>query len=159
MTLADEPAAKLNFRMTLHWWRERRGLQQEELADRVGKTQQWLWKVEQGKQSVKLEDAQALADALGVPISLLLASDERIARDLDLSRAEIVAEIKDTTAKANLATSRSKELGDTRTRLQAELDAALVEQNRAELDRGYHLQRVFDLQRWLYRMTQDQGGD
>jgi transcriptional regulator with XRE-family HTH domain len=148
----DEPDAKLNFRKTLRWWRERKGVSQEDLAYLVGKTQQWVWKVEAGTQSVKLEDGQALADALGVPFRLLIFGDERVAHDLDLSPREIGRETKDALAKAKAAERRSKELGETRVRLQAELDAALVEQNRAELERGYHMQRWADLSRLLGRI-------
>lgn len=55
----------------LRLWREARTLSQEELAGRMsergfGFTQSTVWKIEQGRRPVKLAEAVALADALGL---------------------------------------------------------------------------------------------
>ncbi len=61
------------FAFVLHDRRVRMGLKPSELAKMVGKSQQWMWKVEKGDISVSLENAQLLADALDISLVDLLA--------------------------------------------------------------------------------------
>jgi transcriptional regulator with XRE-family HTH domain len=55
------------------WYRHRRGLSQEVLAGMVGRTTDWLSKVENGRANLdRLSVIKALADALDVTIGDLL---------------------------------------------------------------------------------------
>ena len=60
------------FRMRLEKLRKELKLSQAEVADRVGVPQQTVWKWENGEQRIRLDDAAALAEALGVPLASFL---------------------------------------------------------------------------------------
>ena len=151
----DKPDAKLQFGRSLHHWRKRAGQSQEDLANTVGKSQQWLAKVERGDQSPKLEDAQDLADTLGVPLRSLIGGTDRDGhhdRDVwaigdhegDSCRAERSAAPGQGVGQTQ---RRSREA--TRAKLQSDLDTATIEQNQVELELGYWNQQMQDLSRRL----------
>lgn len=52
-------------------------LSQRQLAERLGRSQQWVWKIEDGALSPRLDDALAIAAALGLPLARLLPEAHR----------------------------------------------------------------------------------
>lgn len=69
-----------NVAANLRLWREAQRLSQDELAQRMtehgfGFSQATIWKIEQGKRPVKLAEAVALADALGLQMWNDLTAD------------------------------------------------------------------------------------
>ena len=58
--------------------------------------------------------------------------EHRVTAELEMSRTEIRAEMREAQRRVNALDKRSRELGTGRTQLQADLDAALIEQNRVE---------------------------
>jgi transcriptional regulator with XRE-family HTH domain len=68
----DEPEINVRFGVNVERVRTAQDLNQAELASEVGKTQQWLAKVENASIGVRLEDAAMIADALGVSLRTLL---------------------------------------------------------------------------------------
>ena len=64
--------------------RRDRGWSQEEFADRVGLHRTYMGDVERGERNLGLVNVRRIADALGVPLSALMAEVER--NDSDKSR-------------------------------------------------------------------------
>lgn len=65
----------MNFRNIgprIKWFRETRGLTQEELAGRAGVSQSYIARVELSKTSPSLKRLEKIADALGVEIKDLM---------------------------------------------------------------------------------------
>ncbi|MGI9001977.1 MAG: helix-turn-helix domain-containing protein [Pseudonocardia sp.] len=65
-------AVERNFAVNVREYRDQIGLSQDELAQRMtergfGFTQATVWKIEQGKRAVRIAEAVALMDALGLP--------------------------------------------------------------------------------------------
>jgi transcriptional regulator with XRE-family HTH domain len=79
------------------YWRTQRGLTQQELADRLGRPRNWVWKVESGSVG-SLERSTTLAtvaDALSVDIQVLLGREiARNGADVDCLDAETVEAIR-----------------------------------------------------------------
>jgi transcriptional regulator with XRE-family HTH domain len=79
------------------YWRAQRGLTQQELADRLGRPRNWVWKVESGSVG-SLERSTTLAtvaDALSVDIQVLLGREiARNGADVDCLDAETVEAIR-----------------------------------------------------------------
>jgi transcriptional regulator with XRE-family HTH domain len=70
-TPPQPPRAK--FRRTfIRQWRESRGLNQDQLADRLGMTQSHLSMLENGKRGYTQETLEAVADALQTDVASLL---------------------------------------------------------------------------------------
>jgi transcriptional regulator with XRE-family HTH domain len=57
--------------------RQARGWSQEDFADRIGIHRTYVGSIERGEQNVCLINIAKIADALGVPVSTLLAAAER----------------------------------------------------------------------------------
>lgn len=82
-----------NFATNVREYREQLGLSQEELAQRMaergfGFTQATVWKIEQGKRAVRIAEAVALMDALGLPSWMnLTRSPHAFRRDAQLQAA------------------------------------------------------------------------
>lgn len=82
-----------NFATNVREHREQSGLSQEELAQRMvergfGFTQATVWKIEQGKRAVRIAEAVALMDALGLPSWMnLTRSPYAFRRDAQLQAA------------------------------------------------------------------------
>ena len=82
-----------NFATNVREYREQMGLSQEELAQRMvergfGFTQATVWKIEQGKRAVRIAEAVALMDALGLPSWMnLTRSPHAFRRDAQLQAA------------------------------------------------------------------------
>jgi transcriptional regulator with XRE-family HTH domain len=57
-----------NFTLNLKYFRNRRGWTQKELADKLGNSQQAIWFWEMGGKSPRLQDLDAVCDALDVSI-------------------------------------------------------------------------------------------
>ncbi|MBW0091808.1 helix-turn-helix transcriptional regulator [Pseudonocardia sp. KRD-184] len=98
-----------NFATNVREYREQLGLSQEDLAQRMvergsGFTQATVWKIEQGKRAVRIAEAVALMDALGLPSWMnLTRSPHAFRRDAQLQAAHryagvAYAAIKDATA-------------------------------------------------------------
>lgn len=98
-----------NFATNVREYREQLGLSQEDLAQRMvergfGFTQATVWKIEQGKRAVRIAEAVALMDALGLPSWMnLTRSPHAFRRDARLQAAHryagvAYAAIKDATA-------------------------------------------------------------
>jgi transcriptional regulator with XRE-family HTH domain len=64
----------------LRYWRERRALTQEQLAELAGLTQQTIWNLENDKVQPRTPTIRKLADALGVKPASLMGPPERWAR-------------------------------------------------------------------------------
>ena len=63
--------------------RARVSMRQDELAEKVGKSRGWVGQVESADISISLEDALAVALAIGVPFATLLAdADDDVLRSL-----------------------------------------------------------------------------
>jgi transcriptional regulator with XRE-family HTH domain len=79
-----------NFATNVREYREQSGLSQEDLAQRMvergfGFTQATVWKIEQGKRAVRIAEAVALMDALGLPSWMSLTrSPHAFRRDAQL---------------------------------------------------------------------------
>ena len=82
-----------NFATNVREYREQSGLSQEDLAQRMaergfGFTQATVWKIEQGKRAVRIAEAVALMDALGLPSWMnLTRSPHAFRRDAQLQSA------------------------------------------------------------------------
>jgi transcriptional regulator with XRE-family HTH domain len=82
-----------NFATNVREYREQSGRSQEELAQRMvergfGFTQATVWKIEQGKRAVRIAEAVALMDALGLPSWMnLTRSPYAFRRDAQLQAA------------------------------------------------------------------------
>lgn len=82
-----------NFATNVREYREQSGLSQEDLAQRMvergfGFTQATVWKIEQGKRAVRIAEAVALMDALGLPSWMnLTRSPHAFRRDAQLQAA------------------------------------------------------------------------
>jgi transcriptional regulator with XRE-family HTH domain len=82
-----------NFATNVREYREQLVLSQEELAQRMaergfGFTQATVWKIEQGKRAVRIAEAVALMDALGLPSWMnLTRSPHAFRRDAQLQAA------------------------------------------------------------------------
>lgn len=82
-----------NFATNVREYREQLGLSQEELAQLMsergfGFTQATVWKIEQGKRAVRIAEAVALMDALGLPDWMnLTRSPHTFRRDAQLQAA------------------------------------------------------------------------
>lgn len=82
-----------NFATNVREYREQSGLSQEDLAQRMaergfGFTQATVWKIEQGKRAVRIAEAVALMDALGLPSWMnLTRSPYAFRRDAQLQAA------------------------------------------------------------------------
>jgi transcriptional regulator with XRE-family HTH domain len=82
-----------NFATNVREYREQSGLSQEDLAQRMaergfGFTQSTVWKIEQGKRAVRIAEAVALMDALGLPSWMnLTRSPHAFRRDAQLQSA------------------------------------------------------------------------
>ena len=75
-TLAQDPSINpaRAFLATLRAARDKAGLTQQELADRLGKPQSFVAKYENGERRIDVVEFVALADAIGVePLSLFRA--------------------------------------------------------------------------------------
>lgn len=57
--------------------RTQRGWSQEEFADRVGLHRTYMGDVERGERNLGLVNVRRIADALGMPLSALMAEAER----------------------------------------------------------------------------------
>ena len=68
----DEKEVAGQFGQKVRTHREGKGWTQGDLASELGKSQQWLGKVEAGDLTVSLKDSIAIAEALGIPIRRLL---------------------------------------------------------------------------------------
>ncbi len=85
------------FAQRLRAERERAGLSQSELAERVsarlGETfySTAVTKVEKRDREVKLDEAVALADALGVPLVALMTEPDAIGIELERARDDLLA--------------------------------------------------------------------
>lgn len=108
------PEHPTSFAHRLRWARERAGLTQLELGVRAGLEPKVaaprINQYENGVHEPKVETAQALADALGIPPAFLYTTDEELAELLlvwaDLGSAERRKLLKN--AEARLRTQKSK---------------------------------------------------
>jgi transcriptional regulator with XRE-family HTH domain len=75
---------------TIKLCRGQRGLSQGDLAERAGLSVSYLSLIEQGKRTPNLEILEDIADALRIPLNILvfLASDKTELAELDKSAAE-----------------------------------------------------------------------
>jgi transcriptional regulator with XRE-family HTH domain len=85
-----------NFAGNVRTHREARGISQEELAQRMtergfGFSQATVWKIEQGKRPVKIDEAAALADALGLITWSSLFASPQDARHVAAVQAAVAA--------------------------------------------------------------------
>jgi transcriptional regulator with XRE-family HTH domain len=86
-------AVDRNFATNLRDYREQLALSQDELAQRMtergfGFTQATVWKIEQGKRAVRIAEAIALVDALGLPSWMDLTRTPHVFRhDVQLQAA------------------------------------------------------------------------
>jgi len=58
--------------MHIHRWRIKRGLTQEQLAQKVGVTQSYIGQLERGEKEPSLAVLRRLSTALAVPVAKLL---------------------------------------------------------------------------------------
>lgn len=75
------------------YWRERRGITQLLLADRIGRSKSWIEKVESGKRSAnRLPILQAICEELRIDLPVLIGCDlPRAAREcIDDSQVELI---------------------------------------------------------------------
>jgi transcriptional regulator with XRE-family HTH domain len=71
-----KPTPKARFRPTfIKQWREHRGLNQEQLAERLDMTQSHLSMLENGKRGYTQETLEAVAEALQTDVASLLMRD------------------------------------------------------------------------------------
>lgn len=61
----------------VRFYRRARDLSQRTLGDSLGRSQSWVWKVEDGALSPSVDDALAIARALGVRLVELLPESQR----------------------------------------------------------------------------------
>lgn len=73
----DHEETKRLFGLRLRTLRRERGLSQEELAAAIDRTVETVGKIERGKWSPRVETAQTIADALGVPLFSLFEFERR----------------------------------------------------------------------------------
>lgn len=76
------------------YWRERRGMTQLLLADRIGRSKSWIEKVEAGKRSAnRLPILQAICEELRIDLPVLIGNDlPRDTRDcIDDIQVELMA--------------------------------------------------------------------
>ena len=66
------------FGSSVRVWRGRLGISQEELAGRAGLHRTYVCDIERGARNVSLKSIEKIAEALGVSMSTLFASDEAI---------------------------------------------------------------------------------
>lgn len=117
-----------NFAINVREYREQLGLSQEELAQRMvergfGFTQATVWKIEQGKRAVRIAEAVALMDVLGLPSWMnLTRSPHTFRRDAQLQAAHRYA---------GVAYSAVKDAATEFLRAQAEVAAAAAEAREA----------------------------
>lgn len=57
---------KVHHGRNTRFWRNRKGLSQDQLGDKIGKSQQYIWKLEQ-KEEIEPEVIEQLAEALEIP--------------------------------------------------------------------------------------------
>jgi transcriptional regulator with XRE-family HTH domain len=82
---------------TIAWYRVTRGMTQEVLAGLVGRTSDWLSKVENGRIPIdRLSVLQALADALRIPLTRLIERSIPTPRTAALSAGLDVSELRTT---------------------------------------------------------------
>lgn len=117
-----------NFATNVREYREQLGLSQEELAQRMvecgfGFTQATVWKIEQGRRAVRIAEAVALMDALGLPSWMnLTRSPHAFRRDAQLQAAH---------RRAGAAYAAIKEATTAYLRAQAEVAVAAHEAHEA----------------------------
>lgn len=70
-------AAQSTFGAGVRYSRRARDLTQRQLGETIGRSQQWVWKVEGGLLSPSIDDALALAEALRIPLARLLPERHR----------------------------------------------------------------------------------
>lgn len=75
MEKSDSPLRQALAR-NLRYLRGERGLSQEELADRAGLHRTFVGAVERCERNISVDNIGKLADALGVPASVLLGADK-----------------------------------------------------------------------------------
>lgn len=76
MPAKPEPRQLRVFGARVRALRERAGISQEALADRAGLHRTYVGSVERGERNISLANIHRLADALGVPPSELLGTDD-----------------------------------------------------------------------------------
>ena len=64
------------FGAAMRHWREREGLSQEQLADRVGMHRTYIGAVERGEKNISLRNMTRIAAGVGTRASVLLAEAE-----------------------------------------------------------------------------------
>jgi transcriptional regulator with XRE-family HTH domain len=138
------PLAK-RFREQLRRHREAQDLEQRVLADRVGRSQQWLAKIEAGNQSVKLEDAELLAEALGLDVVYLLVSEH----EFEMSRKNVRATLKRHKTLLKEATEGIAAEKAKRRELAEELDESATRQFRYENQLARSQQMIESAERHL----------
>lgn len=69
----NKESVRGEFARALRWWRSRRGLSQEVLAERANLHRTYISDVERGARNLSLESISKLADALEVPITTLFS--------------------------------------------------------------------------------------
>lgn len=72
-----EQTPEQRFRERVKEVRARRGLSQRDLAARVGMSQAAIARIERGARKVRLDEANAIAEALGLPSTALYDADPK----------------------------------------------------------------------------------
>ncbi|WP_157950995.1 helix-turn-helix domain-containing protein [Peribacillus acanthi] len=87
----DDRTVSNNFGATLKWWREKRQMSLQELFEKTGVSNGYISRLERGERKAPSVPISAkLADALGIPLSLLL---DISTSDTPIDEAPLVAEL------------------------------------------------------------------
>lgn len=79
-------------------WRDKRGITQEVLAEKSGISQGMIYKIERGITSPSIPTAERIAEALNIPISFLIESNQDILGEA-IEIQEIISDLDEETKK------------------------------------------------------------
>lgn len=82
---------KVHHGRNTRFWRNRKGLSQDQLGDKIGKSQQYIWKLEQ-KEEIEPEVIEQIAEALEIPTEAITDFEA----DMPITLITNKIEIKDT---------------------------------------------------------------
>lgn len=99
----------MTFGDTLKAYRIASGLTQDALANKIGTTKQAIWRYENSEREPNVRTARLLASALGVPLSVLLASSAP--EHLGKEKASIPADVRAISSVGNRIRTRREALG------------------------------------------------